>query len=87
MIPHTLVLAPALEVFRVYVGYWYLGRPSNEELRADLRAVTRRIRPDWDPSDPTLREAWARGDKARFWPYGRSMREVLGGGEQPPKKG
>ena len=86
MIPHTLVLAPGLEVFRIYLGYWYLGRPSNEELRADLRAVTRRIRPDWDPTDPALREAWARGEKARFWPYGRSLREVIAGDQPAPRK-
>jgi peroxiredoxin len=87
MIPHTLVLAPRLEVFRIYVGYWYLGRPSNEELRVDLRAVTRRIRPDWDPTEPGLRDAWERGDKARFWPYGKTLRQVLAGGEgtSPPR--
>jgi hypothetical protein len=28
----------------------------------DLRAVTRDIRPDWDPSTPGLREAWDAGD-------------------------
>lgn len=79
MIPHTLVLAPGLEVFKIYVGYWYWGRPSNDELRADLRAVTRRIRPDWDLGEPGLREAWERGEKQRFWPYGRTLREVLAG--------
>lgn len=86
MVPHTLVLAPRLEVFKVYVGYWYFGRPSNAELRVDLREVTRRIRPDWDISAPALRDAWERGDKERFWPYGKSLREVLAGGEGPPKK-
>lgn len=79
MIPHTLVLGPGLEVFRLYVGYWYWGRPSNDDLRRDLRELTRRIRADWDISDPALRAAWERGDKRRFWPYGRSMREVLSG--------
>ncbi len=80
MIPHTLVLAPGLEVFRVYVGYWYWGRPSNDDLRHDLRELTRRIRPDWDLSDPALREAWARGERERFWPYGKSLRQVLAEG-------
>jgi peroxiredoxin len=77
MIPHTLVLAPKLEVFRVYVGYWYWGRPSNDDLRRDLREVTRHVRPDWDISEPSLREAWARKERDRFWPYGRSFREML----------
>jgi hypothetical protein len=81
MIPHTLVLAPGLEVFRIYLGYWYWGRPSNEELRHDLRELTRTIRPDWDLSAPALREAWKRGEKDRFWPYGRSWREVLAQGD------
>lgn len=77
MIPHTLVLAPGLEVFRIYVGYWYWGRPSNEELRADLRELTRARSPDWDPGAPGLREAWERGERERFWPYGKSLRQVL----------
>ena len=77
MIPHTFVLAPGLEVFRLYVGYWYWGRPSNDELRRDLRELTRKIRPDWDITDPALHEAWARNEKSRFWPYGKSLRQVL----------
>jgi peroxiredoxin len=77
MVPHTLVLAPELRVHGIYNGYWYWGRPSLEELRRDLREVTRRIRPDWDLSDPQLRAAWKAGDKSRFWPYGKSLREVF----------
>ena len=81
MVPHTLVLAPGLEVFRIYVGYWYWGRPSNEELRHDLRELTRTIRPDWDLSAPELRAAWERGEKDRFWPYGKTLREVFAQGD------
>jgi peroxiredoxin len=77
MVPHTLVLAPELRVHSIYNGYWYWGRPSVEELRRDLREVMRRIRPDWDLSDPQLRAEWKAGDKSRFWPYGRSLREML----------
>ncbi|HYR18106.1 MAG TPA: redoxin domain-containing protein [Myxococcales bacterium] len=77
MVPHTLVLAPELRVHGIYNGYWYWGRPSVEELRRDLREVTRRIRSDWDLSDPKLRAAWKAGDKSRFWPYGKSLREVF----------
>jgi len=72
-----LVLAPELRVHSIYNGYRYWGRPSIEELRRDLREVTRRSRPDWDLSDPQLRAAWKAGDKSRFWPYGTSLREVL----------
>src|SRR6201994_928460 len=39
MIPHTIVLEPGLIVFKIYLGYWYFGRPTLEELRQDLRAV------------------------------------------------
>jgi len=48
MIPHTLVLRPGLVIYRVYNGYWFWGRPSFEDLRRDLREVTREVRPDWD---------------------------------------
>jgi peroxiredoxin len=77
MVPHTLVLEPGLVVHKIYVGYWFFGRPTVEELRQDLRVVTRKCRPDWDPSDPELREAWARGEKARFYPYGKSYAAVF----------
>ena len=47
---------------KIYVGYWFFGRPTVEELRQDLRVVTRKCRPDWDLSDSPLREAWAKGE-------------------------
>jgi peroxiredoxin len=77
MIPHTLVLEPGLVVSKIYMGYWYFGRPTIEELRRDLREVSRKCRPDWDITTPALRDAWARGDKAGFYPYGKSMAKVL----------
>jgi peroxiredoxin len=77
MVPYTLVLEPGLKVFKIYNGYWYWGRPSVADLRADLRDVTRKIRPDWDLSDPKLREEWKRGQKDRFWPYGESLADVF----------
>jgi len=69
MIPHTLVLKPGLVIYSVYNGYWFWGRPSFEDLRRDLREVTREIRPDWDLAAPGLREAWDAGDKAGHYPY------------------
>jgi predicted ATPase len=68
---------PGLVIHSVYNGYWYWGRPSPEQLRADLRAVTEKVRPDWDITAPGQREAWDRGDKSAFWPYGVSLREVF----------
>jgi peroxiredoxin len=69
MVPHTLVLKPGLVIHSVYNGYWYWGRPSIEDLRRDLREVTREIRPDWDPTTPDLRARWEAGDHSRHYPY------------------
>jgi hypothetical protein len=77
MIPHTIVLEPGLIVFKVYNGYWFFGRATTEELRQDLRAVLRKCRPDWDISDPGLRAAWHSGEKARFYPYGKTIAQVF----------
>jgi len=77
MIPHTVVLEPGLVVFKIYNGYWYFGRPTIEELRHDLRSVLRKCRPDWDITQPELKAAWERGEKTRFFPYGKSYAEVL----------
>src|SRR3982751_3765057 len=55
MIPHTLVLEPGLVIHSIYNGYWFWGRPSVEDVRQDLRAVTSEIRPDCDLSLPGLR--------------------------------
>ena len=67
MIPYTLVLKPGLVIYSVYNGYWYWGRPSIEDLRRDLREVTRQTRPDWDLSKPGLREEWDAGDRTNFF--------------------
>jgi len=67
MIPHTLVLKPGLLIHSVYNGYWYWGRPSIEDLREDLRAATREIRPDWDLAAPGLRESWEAGERTSFY--------------------
>ena len=77
MIPHTIVLEPGLIVFKIYNGYWFFGRPTVEELRQDLRAVLQRCRPDWDITRPELKAAWQRGEKDRFYPYGRRFAEVI----------
>ena len=77
MIPHTVVLEPGLRVYKIYNGYWFFGRPTVEELRLDLRAVLQRCRPDWDINSPEQRAAWANGDKAQFYPYGRTRAQVL----------
>ena len=77
MIPHTLVLEPGLKVHTIYNGYWYFGRPTVEDLRHDLRAVLERCRPDWDLTSAELRADWAKGDKAKFHPYGKTQAQQL----------
>jgi peroxiredoxin len=76
MIPHTLVLKPGLEIYSVYNGYWFWGRPSVEDLRQDLRAVSREIRPDWDLSTPGLREAWDAMDFSPFHGWNKMSPET-----------
>jgi peroxiredoxin len=71
MIPHTLVLKPGLVIHSIYNGYWFWGRPSVVDLWHDLRAATREIRPDWDLSDPGLRDAWDSGDLSSFHGWDR----------------
>ena len=77
MIPHTIVLEPSLVIYKIYNGYWFFGRPTLEELRQDLRAVTRKCRPDWDITTAELRAAWAQGRKELFHPYGKTFAETL----------
>jgi peroxiredoxin len=77
MIPHTVVLEPGLVVFKIYNGYWFFGRPTIDELRHDLREVSRKVRPDWDLTAPGMRERWDAGDHADFYPYGKSHAQVF----------
>ncbi len=74
MIPYTIVLEPGLVVFKIYNGYWFFGRPTNEELRQDLRAVLKKCRADWDISTPELKAAWQRGEKNRFLSLRQNLR-------------
>ncbi len=48
-IPYVVSLTPDLTVHNIYCGYWYVGRPTIEELRQDLRAMMKKWRPDFDP--------------------------------------
>jgi peroxiredoxin len=47
-VPRVYVVRPDLTVAAEHDGYWYLGRPTTDELRRDLRAVAREVRADWD---------------------------------------
>ena len=48
-IPYTFSLMPDLTVHNIYCGYWYVGRPTLDELRMDLRAMMKKVRSDFDP--------------------------------------
>src|SRR6266550_3198793 len=71
MIPHVIVLEPGLVIYKIYNGYWYFGRPTMEDLRQDLRAVTKKCRPDWDITTTELKAAWQhvrkRGIRYRYY--------------------
>jgi peroxiredoxin len=70
-VPHTVMLEPGLRVYKIYVGYWYWGRPTPEEVRQDFRAMSMRCHPDWDISTPEMRARWESGDRSLFYPYSK----------------
>ncbi len=38
-LPYTYVLKSNLEIFKIYNGWYFVGRPTIEELRQDFRAI------------------------------------------------
>jgi peroxiredoxin len=59
-VPHTVICEPgSLRIAKVYVGYWYWGRPSAYQLWLDLQEVFRRTKDDFDPTTEEARAAWA----------------------------
>jgi len=57
-VPHTVVLAPGLEIFKVYVGFWFFGRPSIYDLWNDMRELRMKTEYNFDPLAPGVREEW-----------------------------
>ena len=51
-IPYTFVLDGECVIYKIYNGWWYLGRPTAEELRMDLRAVLSQRRDWWYGDTP-----------------------------------
>ena len=47
-VPAVFTLLPDRTIHRAYDGYWFWGRPTHEDLRQDLRAITMAVRPDWE---------------------------------------
>jgi len=58
VVPHTLILSPGLRIAKVYVGYWFWGRPSPEQLWLDLQELSSRMKDDFDPTAPEARAQW-----------------------------
>ena len=62
-IPYTFVLDGDREIYKIYNGWWFVGRPTVEELRHDLRTLLAR-RSDyeydrrWDISEEARKEGF-----------------------------
>ncbi|WP_300441861.1 hypothetical protein [Christiangramia sp.] len=69
MIPFTILLEHGLKIYKIYNGYWYWGRPTPKEIRQAFRNISKKVRPDWDLSDPDLKEKWDENEKRFFYPY------------------
>ncbi len=54
-IPYTFILDGQRRIHSVYMGWWFVGRPTAEEIRRDMRAVFSQ-RDDWE-----YRKEWTAG--------------------------
>ena len=48
-IPYAFLLLPDLTVYKIYCGWWYVGRPTIEDLRHDYREMMKQCRNDFNP--------------------------------------
>lgn len=53
-LPYTFSLGPDLTIHNIYNGWWYVGRPTLQELRQDLRAIMQACRDDYAYDGPSL---------------------------------
>jgi peroxiredoxin len=74
-VPHTVLLGPNLEIFKIYVGFWFWGRPSIYDLWADLRELRQKFDYNFDPLAPGVREEWEAKHPKRMPP---AMRKAPG---------
>jgi peroxiredoxin len=58
-VPHTVILSSGLVIERIYIGYWFWGRPSPYQLWQDLGALLAHTKPDFDPTTAEARAAYA----------------------------
>ena len=47
-LPAGFTLFPDLTIHKAYNGYWFWGRATMEELRQDMREISRALRGDWE---------------------------------------
>lgn len=52
-VPYTFSLLPDLTIHNIYNGWWFVGRPTVEELRQDMRAMMQRCRTDYSYEGPS----------------------------------
>lgn len=64
-VPHTVVLGPNLEIFRVYCGFWFHGRPSVYDLWADIRELRMKFDYNFDPLAPGVEAEWRKRKASR----------------------
>ena len=62
-IPYTFVLEGNREIYKLYNGWWFVGRPTVEELRQDLRVLMSRredyaYHREWDVSAEARKRAF-----------------------------
>jgi peroxiredoxin len=67
-VPHTLILSPGLKIEKVYLGYWFWGRPSPEQLWLDLQELTEQLKEDYYPTLPAVRAKWEEARRASATP-------------------
>lgn len=59
-LPYTFALLPDLTIHKIYNGWWFVGRPTVEELRQDFRAMLQLCRSDYSYDGPSVASVAAR---------------------------
>jgi hypothetical protein len=78
MIPHVVVLEPGRVIYKIYVGYWFFGRPTIEELRQDFPAVLKKRRARLGHHDAGAESAVDRRAQAHVLPLRQDARASNG---------
>jgi hypothetical protein len=53
-LPFTFALGSDLTIHSIYDGWWFVGRPTLEELRQDMRTIMKASRDDYHYAGPSL---------------------------------